>query len=54
MTDIGSATGAVGRSAMLLYTGDTQPVAGSFDDRFVVPPDGWRFAGRRGSLTVRA
>ena len=46
-----SETEASGESAMLLFTADTASKAGSFHDRFVRTPEGWRFAERRGSLT---
>ena len=49
--DVISPTQAVGESAMLLFTGDGAPKVGSFHDRFVLTPAGWRFAERRGSLT---
>lgn len=42
---------ARGHSAVLLFTGDGPPLVGSFDDRFIATPDGWRFLERRGSLT---
>jgi SnoaL-like domain len=37
-------------SAMILFQPDAVPLAGSFHDRFVCTPEGWRFAERRGSL----
>ncbi|MEQ1640570.1 MAG: nuclear transport factor 2 family protein [Novosphingobium sp.] len=43
----GSASGV---SAMVLLQPDAAPLAGSFRDRFVRTPEGWRFAERRGSL----
>ncbi|MFN3552618.1 MAG: nuclear transport factor 2 family protein [Novosphingobium meiothermophilum] len=49
--DIESPTTARGTSAMLLFTGESAPLVGSFHDRFVLTGDGWRFAERRGSLT---
>ncbi len=42
---------ARGESAMVLFQPDTAPLAGSFHDRFVRTPQGWRFAERRGSLS---
>jgi hypothetical protein len=48
--DVLSETEAVGESAMLLFTGDTPPMIGSFHDRFLFTDDGWRFFERRGSL----
>ena len=48
--DVDSETTAHGVSAMLLFTGATGPLVGSFHDRFVRTADGWRFAERRGSL----
>lgn len=48
---VDSATRARGSSAMLLFTAaDAPPLAGGFDDVFVLTADGWRFAERRGSL----
>ena len=49
--DVVSATEASGSSAMLLFTGGPAPLVGGFDDRFVLTPEGWRFAERRGTLT---
>lgn len=49
--DVLSEQEATGESAMLLFTGDSQPKVGSFHDRFVLTEAGWRFAERRGSLT---
>ncbi len=38
-------------SQILLFTGrDQAPMVGSYADRFVRTPEGWRFAERRGSL----
>lgn len=37
-------------SAMVLFTENGPPLAGSFHDRFELTPQGWRFAERRGSL----
>ncbi len=48
--DVDSATAARGESAMLLFTGSTPPLVGSFHDRFVLCDGGWRFAERRGSI----
>ncbi len=42
---------ATGVSAMLLFTGATVPLVGSFHDKFVRTAEGWRFGERRGSLT---
>ncbi len=49
--NVESANAARGRSAMVLYTDNTVSVVGSFDDRFVLTDEGWRFSERRGSLT---
>ncbi len=48
--DVESADSARGTSAMLLFTGGPAPLVGSFHDRFVRTPQGWRFAERRGTL----
>jgi len=48
--DVLSSTDACGESAMVLFTAEGPPLAGSFHDRFVLTADGWRFAERRGSL----
>jgi hypothetical protein len=48
--EILSSTDARGESAMVLFTADGPPLAGSFHDRFVLTADGWRFAERHGSL----
>ena len=42
---------ARGESAMVLFQPEAAPLAGSFHDRFVRTPQGWRFAERRGSLS---
>lgn len=49
--DVTGDTQAVGESAILLFTGAPEPLVGSYHDRFVLTPEGWRFAERRGSLT---
>ena len=49
--DVDGPARARGVSAMLLYTGDGPPAVGWFRDRFVLTPDGWRFAERHGSLS---
>nr|WP_295662023.1 nuclear transport factor 2 family protein [Polymorphobacter sp.] len=54
VVDVDSPTAARGESAMLLYTGPGAPLVGSFHDRFVLTPDGWRFAERRGSIVFGA
>ena len=42
---------ATATSQILLFTSSGQaPMVGSYADRFVLTPDGWRFAERRGSL----
>lgn len=51
--DVESETTASGISAMLLFTGASEPLVGSFHDRFVRTADGWRFAERRGSLLFK-
>jgi hypothetical protein len=48
--DVESDALARGVSAMLLFTGASEPLIGSFHDRFVRTAEGWRFAERRGSL----
>lgn len=48
--DVDSADEARGTSAMLLFTGAPAPLVGSFHDRFVRTPEGWRFAARHGTL----
>ena len=48
--DVETATEARGESAMLLFTGAAAPLVGSFEDRFVLTAEGWRFAERRGSI----
>ena len=45
-----SPTTASGVSAMVLFTENSPPLAGSFHDRFELTAEGWRFAERRGSL----
>ncbi len=42
---------ARGECAILLVTGNGAPLVGSFHDRFIATPEGWRFLERRGSLT---
>lgn len=49
--DVIDADHALGESAMLLFTPDAPPKAGSFHDRFVRTDGGWRFAERRGTLS---
>lgn len=51
--DVESPVQARGTSAMILFTKDNPPLAGSFHDRFVLTEEGWRFAERRGSLAFR-
>lgn len=51
--DVETETTARGTSAMLLFTSEGAPLVGSFQDRFVLTADGWRFAERRGSLTFK-
>ena len=48
--DVDSADEVRGTSAMLLFTGAPAPLVGSFHDRFVRTPEGWRFAARHGTL----
>jgi hypothetical protein len=48
--DVDSADEARGTSAMLLFTGAPAPLVGSFHDRIVRTPEGWRFAARHGTL----
>lgn len=49
--DVKSRNEAVGESAMLLFTEPAPPLVGSFEDRFVLTPQGWRFAERHGRLS---
>ncbi len=52
VVDVESPSCARGRSAMLMFTNaEGPPLIGGFDDRFVLTPEGWRFAERRGYLT---
>lgn len=52
VVDVESPISARGRSAMLLFTNaEEPPLVGGFNDRFVMTPEGWRFAERRGYLT---
>ncbi len=48
--DVESPKTASGVCAMVLFSPDQPPLAGSFHDRFVLTEAGWRFAGRDGSL----
>lgn len=48
--DVDGPASARGTSAMVLFTPDSAPLAGSFHDRFELTAGGWRFAERRGSL----
>jgi len=48
--EVDSADEARGTSAMLLFTGAPAPLVGSFHDRIVRTPEGWRFAARHGTL----
>lgn len=41
---------ASGVSAMILFTENGPPLAGSFNDRFELTAEGWRFSERRGTL----
>ncbi|UAJ12089.1 nuclear transport factor 2 family protein [Polymorphobacter megasporae] len=52
VVDVDSATEARSECAMLLFNGPGLPLVGSFHDRFVQTPEGWRFAERRGSIVV--
>lgn len=40
-------------SVIVLYQGDTAPLVGTFTDRLVRTPEGWRFAERVGGLDFR-
>ena len=63
VVEVESENDASASSAILLFTGshdaatgsarcdDRQPLVGSYRDRFVLTPEGWRFTERRGSLT---
>lgn len=48
--DVVSDTAATGESAIALFTPDGGVRLGSYHDRFVHTPDGWKFAERRGSM----
>ena len=48
--EVESDTSARGESAMLLFTGAGAPLVGSFNDRFVLTAQVWRFAERHGAL----
>lgn len=50
VVDVTSSTEACSESAMLLFAEFASPLAGSFEDRFVLTQHGWRFAERRGRL----
>jgi len=50
VVEVSSSTEACGESAMVLFTADGPPAVGSFNDRFALTADGWRFAERRGSM----
>ena len=50
--DVESETQASGFCALLLFTAkDAPPMVGFYRDRFVLTPDGWRFAERRGEMS---
>jgi len=63
VVEVESESAASATSAILLFTGglereggparrdDGPPLVGDYRDRFVLTPEGWRFAERRGSLT---
>lgn len=55
VVDVESDTAASAFSVILLFTAaDKPPLVGTYHDRFVLTPDGWRFSERRGSLSFRA
>jgi ketosteroid isomerase-like protein len=45
---------ATATSQILLFTGHEAPKVGSYADKFMRSPDGWRFTERRGSLDFPA
>jgi ketosteroid isomerase-like protein len=45
---------ATATSQILLFTGHETPKVGSYADKFMRSPDGWRFTERRGSLDFPA
>lgn len=52
VVDVESATAARAYSVILLFTSkDGPPLVGTYQDRFALTPEGWRFAERRGALT---
>lgn len=52
VVEVESDTAASAYSVILLFTAKDAPLlVGSYRDRFVLTPDGWRFAERRGALT---
>lgn len=65
LVDVQSATEATARSVIVLYMGDApddgglpvqdakSPLIGTYTDRIVHTPEGWRFAERTGSLDFR-
>lgn len=53
LIDVDDATGASGRSRILLLGGVGAPVPGMFRDRFILTAAGWRFAERRGTLSLQ-
>jgi hypothetical protein len=52
VVEVESEDAASAKSAILLFTSkDGPPLAGTYRDRFVRTPEGWRFSERRGALT---
>ncbi len=54
LIDVDDATHATGRSRILLLSGGAAaPVPGMFRDRFILTDTGWKFAERRGTLSLQ-
>ena len=52
VVDVESEDAASAKSVILLFTSkDGPPLIGTYRDRFVRTPEGWRFSERRGALT---
>jgi hypothetical protein len=52
VVEVESEDTASAKSVILLFTSkDGPPLAGTYRDRFVRTPEGWRFSERRGALT---
>jgi len=53
VVDVEGAGHARAFSVIVLYQGDTAPLVGTYTDRLVRTPEGWRFAERVGGLDFR-